>query len=1277
MANNKVYIDVVIDDKGTTKRVAVEANKLGGALDKTGKSARTADRNLKGAAQTSANGTKNFSKMAQGLSGGLVPAYATLAAQIFAVSAAFQFLKSAGDLVTLQKGQVAYSSSTGIAMRTLTNDIIAATDAQISFRDAAQAGAIGSAAGLQTTQITALGKAARDASVILGRDTTDSFNRLIRGVTKAEPELLDELGIILRLEDASKAYADSLNLNAKDLTQFQKSQAVANDVLSQAEKKYGRIIAIVDPGVNKFNQLGKAFDDIVNNIREVAVNIATPLANLFIEFPSIAYAGFLLIGKGVLTAALPALSQFQETMNGVAKSSSESFKSAQKDIENYTRTLKAASGDKGAAKALGKQGAAEAKSALAAGGITKGRKGSGVAAILGGKQLSARQLAATKKSATAMTGIYKTMDDKIRRDFIKALDDMIIAQKVASGKMIVEAERAGKGISVAFMKMKTAVIGAFSSVVSFAAKAGAFISGAFFWLQLAGLAFGAGKIAYDFFFKSNEQMDKSVSKQTMLADRLQSLNKDYEHFAEVQKVMLEDAPNALNFFKSFGDVVGSLTSGQLRLLVEQLQEVNQQGFGQFQKASATALEATTIDLKNLQETFGAGVVGSNIAQQTAFVFDKQQKALEATNSTFLEYVKNKENATEAEKDAANFLNMQINSYKNMQEAQGGTSKTGNAYLKLLNQLNTTGKVNINDLITAKDAYLDVATSIKELANISDQNKQQVGDFVRSLSGSSQESQLLKSLAKERETIQKITDDTSTDHQKRLDQIAKEEDLLTNIIKQQFDIKLATVNLQSKNLEQLRGATKGQKERLKIEQQLSKNSIEQEKLKLAIFGLEQQALVQGVDMSLQDQRLLDLNRAKLEVIKQQNIDLMRQKDIGAELEDTIKNSFESGFEKGLADIIKGKVTSLKDAVANLTTGILESIADVLAKRLTDKVVDSLFPAEDPAAKMKNALVEGGTIAANLMSNALAPGAAPVSSSSIDSMINDIASMGATTGATSISSSSIDSMINDIASMGATSETTAGTNEQGPFATLFSNLIGKKAGRDDSAARRSDPSSMPATGQGVLEEVVASSEGGASGLTRLFTSFTDNMKGLFGGNDAPFLENLGNLFGDLGTDFGSIFSTLTKDLGGLLSSLPDLLGSLFGGMGGGGAGGIFGTLATLFFANGGIAKGGFRSAAYAKGGIATQPTVGLVGEGRHNEAIVPLPDGKSIPVSMNGGGQNNNVTVNVAIDSNGQASQTEQSDGQQGANLGKAIAAAVQQELMNQRRNGGMLSPYGAA
>ena len=58
-----------------------------------------------------------------------------------------------------------------------------------------------------------------------------------------------------------------------------------------------------------------------------------------------------------------------------------------------------------------------------------------------------------------------------------------------------------------------------------------------------------------------------------------------------------------------------------------------------------------------------------------------------------------------------------------------------------------------------------------------------------------------------------------------------------------------------------------------------------------------------------------------------------------------------------------------------------------------------------------------------------------------------------------------------------------------------------------------------------------------------------------------------------------------------------------------------------ANGGVAGGGWKPfpvTAFANGGIVNGPTLGLVGEGKYNEAIVPLPDGRSIPVQMKGGG-----------------------------------------------------------
>ena len=265
----EVKVSIIVDDNGSMRLTERSAKKLGAGLDKVGRSAQTTDRQLKGVAQASSNGSKNFAKQAQGISGGIVPAYAAFAAQVFALGAAFQFLKGAGDLLSLEAGQKAYAAATGVALRSLTKDIIAATDAQVTFRDASQAAAIGIASGLNPDQLIGLGKAARDVSIILGRDVTDSFNRLVRGVTKAEPELLDELGIVLRLKDATEKYADSLGVNVNNLSAFQRSQAVANEVLSQTEQKYSAILDIVDPTVNKFNKFGKVFDDIANTIRRV------------------------------------------------------------------------------------------------------------------------------------------------------------------------------------------------------------------------------------------------------------------------------------------------------------------------------------------------------------------------------------------------------------------------------------------------------------------------------------------------------------------------------------------------------------------------------------------------------------------------------------------------------------------------------------------------------------------------------------------------------------------------------------------------------------------------------------------------------------------------------------------------------------------------------------------------------------------------------------------------------------------------------------------------
>ena len=113
-----------------------------------------------------------------------------------------------------------------------------------------------------------------------------------------------------------------------------------------------------------------------------------------------------------------------------------------------------------------------------------------------------------------------------------------------------------------------------------------------------------------------------------------------------------------------------------------------------------------------------------------------------------------------------------------------------------------------------------------------------------------------------------------------------------------------------------------------------------------------------------------------------------------------------------------------------------------------------------------------------------------------------------------------------------------------------------------------------------------------------------------------------------------------------------------------------------ATGGVFGKDGKIQAYAKGGVVSQPTffrygaagnLGLMGEAGA-EAILPLKRGRSgnLGVESNGGGSTN-IVVNV--DASG--SSVEGNTGQANE-FGNVLAAAIQAELINQKRAGGLLS-----
>ena len=164
--------------------------------------------------------------------------------------------------------------------------------------------------------------------------------------------------------------------------------------------------------------------------------------------------------------------------------------------------------------------------------------------------------------------------------------------------------------------------------------------------------------------------------------------------------------------------------------------------------------------------------------------------------------------------------------------------------------------------------------------------------------------------------------------------------------------------------------------------------------------------------------------------------------------------------------------------------------------------------------------------------------------------------------------------------------------------------------------------------------------------LFDPFKDGLDGM--------LAQFGNFIKRAGAE--AIAADLTKALFGDTSKSgkgsEGLLSGLFKSSGSGdsgsGGGSWISAIASLFGSRSGFASGGVMSgrgpialSAYAGGGIANRPQLALFGEGSQNEAFVPLPDGKRIPVAMNGGGGS---TINITLNGTNNAPDVRRAGGQ---------------------------------
>ena len=343
---DKVLFEIVATAKGV-KVVQNQTDKLAKSSDKAAKSTKNLEksrdsynRREKGAAGISSNSTKNFSKMQQGIdggggSGGLVRAYALLAANVFALTAAFGVLSRSAQIDTLTKSMEILSTTGGTYIKTLAMDLRDASGGAVDLAQSFRQVSLATSAGLNTKEIEGLTMVAKGAALSLGRDLPDAMDRIFRGAIKLEPEILDEIGLFVRVDEAAEKYARQLGKSASALSQAEKRQGFLNEILDQGTKKFSAYADTVKP--DPYVKIAAALSDVAQSALSLINGAFGPLIGFLAESKTLLTVVFGAVVFNLLRMAVPAIGQFNQGMAESAKKAADNAREYSEGIRDTTK----------------------------------------------------------------------------------------------------------------------------------------------------------------------------------------------------------------------------------------------------------------------------------------------------------------------------------------------------------------------------------------------------------------------------------------------------------------------------------------------------------------------------------------------------------------------------------------------------------------------------------------------------------------------------------------------------------------------------------------------------------------------------------------------------------------------------------------------------------------------------------------------------------------------------------------------------------------------------
>lgn len=230
---------------------------------------------------TTDRGLQDAEKSARGFGDGLKAgwekakaAWVEITAAVLAAKKAFDLMNQAAQFQERERAFANLAASHGASADRIIADMKRISNGTIDTMTIMEKAGTAMTLGIQADKLAKLMEVARASSKITGQTVSQAFSDISLAVGRQSKMILDNLGIIVKVEDANERYAERLHKTAEQLTDTEKKQAFLNATLEAGGDIVKRVGDMQDSAAERIQRYQARWKDAAITAGKVLLTVA-------------------------------------------------------------------------------------------------------------------------------------------------------------------------------------------------------------------------------------------------------------------------------------------------------------------------------------------------------------------------------------------------------------------------------------------------------------------------------------------------------------------------------------------------------------------------------------------------------------------------------------------------------------------------------------------------------------------------------------------------------------------------------------------------------------------------------------------------------------------------------------------------------------------------------------------------------------------------------------------------------------------------------------------